>query len=374
MSQFDPFTQNITILMPNGNGTGTVPFNISIPTIDHSFYYAVSVSMCYGFQIGACMMMLLMVLLLTKRTKYKSPVFILNVVALAMAVASRALLAVFFLSSWYEFYASSTSDWSRVTDSAKATSVASAIVPLLITILVNSSLVLQTRAVVIGVRPLYRHGIIAISVLVLLVAVGFRFTEMVTNVRAILYLETFDSWVWLIKGSLAAEMISIWFFCSIFTAKLVATVVARKKLGLPPWNPMYVLAVAGGCTMFVPGIFAIVECINPPNFPEAGSLAVITVVILLPLSSLWAQSNTVNQSVPLNIQQQLWASNSSRGVVCTCGGKSTNMSMFPSSGTSATYSSVVRTGHHETPRRDSTDADLESMGVRVHRTFSVRSA
>lgn len=262
MSEFDPLTQNITILMPDPNSTGTIPLNVSIPMIDDAFYYADSVSICYGVQMGACIMMLLTVLLLTKRTKYKAPVFILNIVALSMAVASRALLAVFFLSSWYKFYALNTSDWSTVTNSAKATSVASAIIPLLMTIVVNTSLVLQTRAVVVGVRPLYRHGIITLSVLVLLVAVGFRFTEMVTNVRAILYFESFDSWSWLIKGSLAAEMISIWFFCSIFTTKLVATVIARKKLGLRRWNPMYVLAVAGGCTMFVPGTSNSLELIE----------------------------------------------------------------------------------------------------------------
>ena len=92
----------------------------------------------------------------------------------------------------------------------------------------------------------------ALSCLVLLLAVGFRFAEVVTNSMAIMSANNYFSQAWITTGALATETISIWFFSTIFTGKLIWTVHVRKQLGFRKWTNLQLLAAMGGCTMIIP--------------------------------------------------------------------------------------------------------------------------
>lgn len=252
-SDFDPYLQNITIL--SSDGTNIVQNNVSLQTIDSDAYYTASVSINYGTQIGASLMMLILLLLLTRREKRKSPTFWLNATSLLLVFISRILLSVFFFSNYNTFYALYTSDFQYVTRGDKATQLTSSVFPLFITFTINTSLVLQAKTVVhnVGVSARYFRLIIGISLCVLLNAVIFRTILTAEIMSAILEKENFLDRQWLIKGSLAAEMITVWWFCFVFSGKLIMVLRTRRAKKWTRQASMEVLVIGTFYTMFLPG-------------------------------------------------------------------------------------------------------------------------
>jgi pheromone alpha factor receptor len=247
-SNFDPYTQNVTFLMADGVTTITV----GVPDIDFWYFLPVKTSINFGAQLGACMAMFLVTAILTRESQRGKPVFILNILSLVLGALRALLLALYNCSPWAEFYSYFSADISRVPRSAFATSIAGTVIPLLMTITVNMSLVLQAHTVCKVMERKYYYTICALSCVVLLLAVGFRFTQCVTNSMAIMSNYTYFSNAWILTGTLFTETVSIWFFSLIFTWKLFWTVMTRKKMGWTNLNPMQILLIMSGCTMVIP--------------------------------------------------------------------------------------------------------------------------
>jgi pheromone alpha factor receptor len=98
----------------------------------------------------------------------------------------------------------------------------------------------------------YYYCVCALAFLVLLLAIGFRFTQCITNSMAITSDGTYYSKLWIRTGALVTETISIWFFSVIFTWKLFWTIMTRRKHGWNNLNPMQILMIMSGCTMVIP--------------------------------------------------------------------------------------------------------------------------
>jgi pheromone alpha factor receptor len=247
-SSFDPYTQNVTFLMADGVTTIT----LLVPDIDYWFYTSIESCINFGAQLGACMVMFFVTAFLTRESQRSKPVYILNLLSLFLGALRALLLALYFASAWCEFYSFFSADISRVGRSAFATSVAGSVIPLLMTITVNMSLVLQAHTVCKIMERKYYNTICAFACAVLLLAIGFRFAECVTNSLAIMSNFTYFSKSWIQKGTLATETLSIWFFSIVFTWKLFWTVLTRKKMGWTNLNAMQVLIIMSGCTMIIP--------------------------------------------------------------------------------------------------------------------------
>lgn len=247
-STFNPYTQYFTLLMADGFTT----FQVDIPTLDEFVFYNTQVGINYASQIGASIVMFVVILLLTKDSKRRSPLFIINVISLALSIVRSLLQTLYWTGPFSEPYAYFSGDYSAVPRSAYANSVASIVMTLLLLCTVELSLVLQTRVVCTTLRDSYRLIIIALSILITLLTVGFRFADMVANAIAITNLETTYSLTWLASAALIMETISIWYFCLIFVAKLGFTLYQRKKLGLRQWGPMQIVCIMGGCTLVIP--------------------------------------------------------------------------------------------------------------------------
>lgn len=384
---------------------GITADTIKISDIDAWFYYNCQICILYGAQLGACLIMFIVTAVLTKETKRRTPVYILNLLSLALGFLRSLLLALYSVSPWTEFYAYFSFDFNMVPRSAYSISIAGTVIPLLLTISVNSSLVLQAHAVSKVMKRTYVYLISGLSILVLLLAVGFRFAEVVTNSMAIMSAGNYFSQAWITTGALATETISIWFFSIIFTGKLIWTVQARKNLGFHKWGYIQILAAMGGCTMIIPckfpfldpkcrsllqlAIFAVLEFVTPNVFPEAGTLALTLVALLLPLSSLWASMVTIERDSSFNISQ-LWGSKGSLDTENRRDGRKTfdSRSSAPTSRlefprerkdslapiTPNTTNSVIEHVPKTSKQsRDSTEIDLEMMGVRVDCSYSVHS-
>ncbi|KAF8858881.1 hypothetical protein BDZ45DRAFT_383268 [Acephala macrosclerotiorum] len=380
-ASFDPISQNVTVLMADG----VTPVNMTIADLDAFFLYNCRITISYGAQVGACLIMLFVTAILTKESKRRKPVFILNILALVLGFLRALLFALYSVSAWVELWTYITLDFSRVPRSAYATSIAGSVIPLLMTATVDASLVLQAHTVSKVMQRKHYYAITGLSCAVYLLAVGFRFAETITNSKTIMSAGFYFSQAWITTGVLATETIAIWYFSIIFTSKLVWTIYTRKNLGFQKWSYMQVLAAMGGCTMVIPSIFACLEYVTPSGFPEAGSLAMTMVALLLPLSSLWASMVTTEPASSFNLSS-LWASrNSQNGSEYrrkAFGGHSSvihdgTQYSTERKGSTAPFSPTTNNAIIEkapsNSNRDSTEIDLEMMGVRVDRSYIVHS-
>lgn len=255
----DPFHQSFILFLPDGT-----PFNVTVEDLENFNLYNVRISINYGSQLGASLILLIIMLLLTKPDKRGSPIFIFNALALAFNFIRTLLQSLYFVGGFNVPYAYFAGDFSRVPTSDYANSVAANAFTLLLLIVLEASLVLQVHVVCATVRDLYRKVLTVVCAIVALVAVGFRFALVVENSKAIIKAISFMSWRWLASATNITTTISICLFCAIFIAKLAMAMWERKKLGLRQYGPMRIIFIMGCQTMFVPGM-VISELIHLPN-------------------------------------------------------------------------------------------------------------
>jgi len=233
--------------MPDGT-----PVVATIHALDLFSRQNSEVCVVYGSQLGASLVMLIVVLVTTRESKRRSPIFILNVLSLLFSCLRSLLQILYWVGPWNEVYRYLAYDYSTVPRSAYANSIASVVLTLLLLMTVEASLVLQTHVVCLTTRPLFRRAVVASSVVITLLTVGFRFAFAVRNVQGIMQAIFLPDTLMLGQASLVTETLSIWFFCLIFVAKLAWTLYQRRKLGLKQWGPMQIICIMGGCTMIIP--------------------------------------------------------------------------------------------------------------------------
>lgn len=247
-SAFYAASQNITILMADG----VTQLTISLSEIDDWHFYGVKTSINYGAQIGGCLTALVVTAVLTRESQRVKPIYFLNIASLFLGILRPLLIALWSVSDWQAFFNYFSHDKTFISANAIATSVAATVIPLLMTITVNMSLVLQAHTVCKAMRRKLYYAFCALAVVVLWLAIGFRFAECVTNTKAIMSNDTYYSMQWITTGTMITETISIWFFSLIFSSKLVWTIRTRKKNGWRPMSATQVLAIMSLCTMIIP--------------------------------------------------------------------------------------------------------------------------
>ena len=184
-TSFDPYTQSVTFVMADGT-----PFNVTMEDIDSFVLYSVQICINYAAQLGASFILLIVLLLLTKPDKRRSPIFIINVLTLSINFVRNILYCLYFTGPFNEVYAYFGQDYSRVQPGDYADTITGAVLALLMLVLVEVSLILQVRVVCVTLRKIYREGIFVLSVLVALIAIAFRFALCVENSISIVKLET----------------------------------------------------------------------------------------------------------------------------------------------------------------------------------------
>lgn len=287
---FNPFTQNITILASDPV-EGLIPFNTTITSIDDYIAYGIRISINYATQIGASLILLIVLLLLTRPDKRHSAIFALNATALALNTIRNILQCLYFTGPFYEFYAYFAGDYSRVPNEQIRISVTGDVLALLLLACLETSLILQVRAVCVTMRDRYKLLILLLSIGVALAAVGVRFALTATNARSIVAIAAYNSYQWLAATSNYVTAASICFFSAIFVVKLGAALLERRKMGMRQFGPMQVIFIMGGQTLVVPALFSVLQNFTP--VPELGSQVLTVVALFLPLSSMWASASLV---------------------------------------------------------------------------------
>jgi pheromone alpha factor receptor len=247
MSSQDPLSQNVTIIDVHG-----VAWNQTIAEIDSLAFYELATVFNYGIQIGLIITTLVVTLSMTASKKRRKPIFLLNTLTLVVAFVSRILLAVFFETAFVSLYATQTGDESLVPGWIRATSIASDIFPVLLTLLINTSLVFQAKAVMLEESRFVRFFLMTVSCLVFLIALGFRTYECYLNIVATLG-EVPPDFAGFVKGALGVEIISIWWFALIFNYKLFRSIMFRRHANIKGWGILHILFIGSFCTMIIPG-------------------------------------------------------------------------------------------------------------------------
>jgi pheromone alpha factor receptor len=258
----DPRSQYLTLYSARGES-----FNITMIELDDFVLESVNACINYGAQLGASLLLLVVVLLLTQADKRKSPMFILNTLSLALSFIRSLLQSLYFHSGFSEIYAYFSQDYSRVPRTDYATSITADVLTLLLLISVQCSLTLQTQVTTTTLKRLYRILLILFSILMALLAIGFRLTLSVVNAQAILSAAAFNDYAWLVSATNITTTVSICFFCTVFASKLGYALHQRRKLGLRQFGPMQVIFIMGCQTMVIPGLLpCIYEALSMTKF------------------------------------------------------------------------------------------------------------
>jgi pheromone alpha factor receptor len=239
--------QNFTLYMPDGTAVLA-----NIPSADTFIRRNGQVCVVYGAQLGASVLMLFVILITTRETKRRSPIFILNVLSLLLSFLRSLLQILYWLGPWNEIYRYLAYDYSTVPRSAYDNSAAAVVLTLLLLITIEASFVLQTNIVCLNTPPLLRWGVVVFSIIITLLTVSVRFVFCVRNIQGILKASYLPDTMMLGQASLITETVSIWFFCLIFVTKLAWALYQRRKMGLKQWGPMQIICIMGGCTMIIP--------------------------------------------------------------------------------------------------------------------------
>ena len=247
MPSFDLFQQNVTLVDDTG-----LAFNTSLGDFDEFKLFGTQESIAMGVQIGACAILLIVLLLLTKPEKRLSAIFVLNSLALVFDIIRCVLETIYWTGPFVSSYAFFAQDYSRVPTSAYAQQVTGTLCTLLLQICVEISLCIQAHVVCVNLRQMHRQAILMVSILIALAALSIRFALMVKNDISIVETEPLDNLDMLDNAANITTTICIGWFCAIFIGKLGLALRERQKLGMMQFGPMQVIFIVGCQTLLVP--------------------------------------------------------------------------------------------------------------------------
>ncbi|KAF2746294.1 hypothetical protein M011DRAFT_371512, partial [Sporormia fimetaria CBS 119925] len=279
----DPFLQPVNLTAADGM---VIP--ITMGDIDYLRQYGARLSINWGSQLGASIMILLMLLLLTRPDKRRSPIFIINALCL-LCNCIRSFLQVRYLTgNYWNFYSLVAADTSRDTDADRANTVTANTFTLIVVMLIFASLSIQVWVVTKTTSTLQRTIIMGVTTVFALAAVAFRFA--VTVISNMLVMQRAEYGMryteWLFDQMLVMQAVATWMYCTVFTAKLGYALVQRRKLGLSQFGPMQIVFIMAVQTMIFPALFTVLQFYK--SVPELGSVSITILCIFPPLSAIWA--------------------------------------------------------------------------------------
>lgn len=243
---FNYSSQEINLITADG----TTPVAILIKSIDEWNLFNVTASISFGVQAGTLCIMFITTAVLTRSSKLRMPIHILNLLSLFFGFFRSVFQALYYTSNWSRFQARFLHDYSDVSFRNYLVSVLSIITPLLFATTVTISLAFQAHTVTKILNKKWHNFISFLSILIFLLAVGFRFTNTVYNCKAVVQKKPYFNFEWLQLSVLITETITIWFYSLIFTGKLVFHMwrwrYSNKRMYLQ------IPVIMGTCTMIIP--------------------------------------------------------------------------------------------------------------------------
>ncbi|MBE3046432.1 hypothetical protein IMZ48_28650 [Candidatus Bathyarchaeota archaeon] len=246
----DPSLQLVSFTGPNGT-TMSIPIDV----VDLNTHVAINTCINYGSQLGASIMMLLVVLAMNPTTKLLRAYTAVQVAALAVNVVRMVLLSLYWPSRFWDFYPRFTGDYTSVPASEYHVSAAANTMSLLVNVLIEACLIMQAWAMVKLWSDVWKWAAAVSSALMSLTTIGFRFAFCVIQNRAISGNIPPNSINWVPQAAISTAAASIFWYCALFNMQLVTHLVKNRTF-LPTTSgltPMEALAVSNGILMVIPG-------------------------------------------------------------------------------------------------------------------------
>ncbi|UPL04202.1 hypothetical protein LCI18_015136 [Fusarium solani-melongenae] len=293
MDGFDPYTQNVTFFLADGKTEVQIP----MPVLDAFRREVTSICINYGTQFGACVIMLITLLIMTPAAKFRRASNIFHVLGLVVCAIRMLLLGLYWPSVFTDFYHFWARDYSHIPQSEFARSIAANVMSLLLVIIIELALMNQAWTMVSLWPDLWKYVIAVSSGIITLLTIASRIAFTVHQNKANLNLAPASNNLWLIHWMVVMNVLSISWFCAVFNIKLIWHLISNRGV-LPSYKaltPMEVLVMTNGILMIVPVIFAGLEWGHWINF-ESASLTLTSVAIILPMGTLAAQRMAQNGS------------------------------------------------------------------------------
>lgn len=247
---FDPYSQNISILIPNFPAV-----LIPVPIIDTFNDETVNIVLNYGTQLGAAIMMLLVIAFTTPPSKALRTAHLLHVLGLLVCIVRTVLLVLYFSSPFAHFYAVWSGDYSQVPAWTYRESVAGTVFSMLLVVVTDIELINQAWTMVSLWPSRTKYVLCAISLLVSLLSVAARTAFTVIQCKAIYELVPALRFAWLVQAMVILNICTTVWFCALFNSKIIIHLVTNRGV-LPSrraMSPMEVLVVTNGVLMIIPG-------------------------------------------------------------------------------------------------------------------------
>ncbi|KAM0470914.1 hypothetical protein ACHAPX_009668 [Trichoderma viride] len=283
---FNPYAQNATIRISPALPAIHIPLHL----IDAFNDETVNIVLNYGAQLGAAIMMLLVVLFTTPPSKFLRTAHLLHLLSLLVCIVRTVLLALYFESPFAHFYAVWSGDYSGVPSWAYRESVAGTVLSMLLVAINDMALINQAWTMVSLWPTATKFVLCAISLLFALLSVAARTAFTVIQCKATYALAPAVQFAWLVHAMVIINICTTLWFCALFNSKIIIHLVTNRGV-LPSrraMSPMEVLVVTNGALMIIPVIFAFIEFRPILNF-ESSSLTPASISLILPLGSLVAQ-------------------------------------------------------------------------------------
>jgi pheromone alpha factor receptor len=251
MEAFDPHTQLVSFLAADGE----TPIQVPVDAIDSFNEESVSVSINYGAQLGACIIMLFVMLIMTPSHKFHRPSSVLHIAALVVSIVRMALLSAYFPSPFNEFYNFWAADYSSVPMTDFYVSIAGNTFSLILVVVIEAALFNQAWAMVSLWPNMAKYTLSILSVGITLVTVGWRIAFTVIQNKAVLSLVPPAEFLWVAHSMVITNALSICWFCALFNVKIVSHLVTNRSV-LPSnraLTPMEILIMTNGLLMVIPG-------------------------------------------------------------------------------------------------------------------------
>lgn len=252
-TSFNPLNQTFAILAADGATEIPVP----VAEVDELYTIALNTQINYGSQIGACFVMLLVVLAMTPQNRFARVPTLINTAALVIGVIRTVLLSLYFPSSWFEFYALVSGDYEFVAPRDYHISVVATVFAVPQLMLIEAALALQAWSMLRLWPDWLKWPVLFASAGVITVAVGFEAAAEAIQIKGILQGYDVKSVVWVRQVDLACTTTSISWFCFLFIVRLAMHMWTHRSIlpSVKGLSAMEVLVMTNGVLMLVPGAF-----------------------------------------------------------------------------------------------------------------------
>lgn len=251
---WDPFHQVFFLYGPDGVTEIQVPMDFANFYIDNKTAIAAN----YGAQIGACIMMLLVMIFMTQWKAVKAA-FMVSIANLVVSIIRFVLLICGLISPLENFYVINTGDFSHVSNSWIALNVTANTLGLVQIALIEAALMIQAWTVVKMWHGMARYAVFSLSTAIALLAVGWKFASVFVRNENIITgnTDTLDLSIQLAEPGLIVLCISIFYFAALFGLRLAIHMWQNRSFlpGVQTLTAMDVLVMASGVLMIVPSMF-----------------------------------------------------------------------------------------------------------------------